>query len=148
VAAGGGVVYGNMRLNIFTSVLAGIGVLVLLYHFRDADWTPLRVAAAVVGMTGIVLLMVARYQLGRSFSVSAKANKLVTTGLYSRVRNPIYVSGCVFFVGVAMFLPSWWPIVLLVVVVPLQVKRSRNEAAVLEAAFGEEYRVYRRGTWF
>jgi protein-S-isoprenylcysteine O-methyltransferase Ste14 len=30
----------------------------------------------------------------------------------------------------------------------MQIVRARREAAVLEAAFGEEYRRYRRQTWF
>jgi protein-S-isoprenylcysteine O-methyltransferase Ste14 len=30
----------------------------------------------------------------------------------------------------------------------LQIIRARREAAVLEAAFGEDYRLYRRQTWF
>ena len=53
-----------MRLNLLTSVLAGIGVLVLLYHFRGEPWTPLRVAGAVVGFLGMGCLLLARYQLG------------------------------------------------------------------------------------
>ena len=33
-------------------------------------------------------------------------------------------------------------------VIPVQIFRARREARVLEEKFGEEYRVYRRGTWF
>jgi len=45
---------------------------------------------------GVIL---SRYTLGRSFSVTAKATALVTWGIYSRVRNPIYVSGFIFIAG-------------------------------------------------
>jgi protein-S-isoprenylcysteine O-methyltransferase Ste14 len=86
--------------------------------------------------------------LGAAFSLRAKATRLVTTGLYARIRNPIYVSGCFFFLGLAMFLPAWWLLLTLIVVVPMQIVRSRREAAVLEATFGEEYRRYRLQTWF
>jgi protein-S-isoprenylcysteine O-methyltransferase Ste14 len=36
----------------------------------------------------------------------------------------------------------------LLLLIPLQVWRARNEARVLEEKFGEEYREYRRRTWF
>ena len=81
-------------------------------------------------------------------SIRAKATRLVTTGLYSRLRNPIYTFGCFFFLGLAMFIPEWWVLLALVIVIPMQVVRSRREAAVLEATFGDEYRRYRQQTWF
>ena len=38
--------------------------------------------------------------------------------------------------------------VLFVVLIPLQIWRAGKESAVLEAAFGDEYRKYKAGTWF
>ncbi|MFZ0480306.1 MAG: isoprenylcysteine carboxylmethyltransferase family protein [Terriglobales bacterium] len=102
-------------------------------------------ALAVIGLAGVIA---ARYTLGRSFSIAPKAWALVTTGIYSRIRNPIYVSGEIFLIGVAIML--WNPIltVIVVAVIPLQLWRARREAKVLEEKFGEEYRDYRRQTWF
>ena len=40
----------------------------------------------------------------------------------------------------------WLPV--FVLLIPLQLWRARKESAVLEAAFGDEYRAYRAGTWF
>jgi protein-S-isoprenylcysteine O-methyltransferase Ste14 len=37
---------------------------------------------------------------------------------------------------------------ILILLIPMQVVRARREAAVLEAKFGEQYREYRKGTWF
>jgi protein-S-isoprenylcysteine O-methyltransferase Ste14 len=79
--------------------------------------------------------------------VRAKATRLVTTGIYRRMRNPIYVFGCLLFIGLAMFIPTWWPLALLLFIIPMQIVRARREAAVLEAEFGDEYRHYRAGTW-
>jgi len=72
----------------------------------------------------------------------------VTTGLYSKIRNPIYVFGTVMSTGLALVVqrPALWIIV--VVVVIGQTIRARREARVLEAAFGDAYREYRRKTWF
>jgi protein-S-isoprenylcysteine O-methyltransferase Ste14 len=46
----------------------------------------------------------------------------------------------------AVHRPVWW--LVLVAVVVLQTLRARREARVLEVAFGDEYREYRRKTWF
>jgi protein-S-isoprenylcysteine O-methyltransferase Ste14 len=86
--------------------------------------------------------------LGKSFSVRAKATALVTNGIYSRIRNPIYVSGILLFFGVFLMLGYPQMLLIFVVLIPLQVIRARREAAVLEAEFGDEYREYRKRTWF
>ena len=59
--------------------------------------------------------MLARVQLGRAFSVQAKATTLVTTGLYSRIRNPIYVFGALMVAGIIIFTGSYWLLLFLVV---------------------------------
>jgi protein-S-isoprenylcysteine O-methyltransferase Ste14 len=97
---------------------------------------------------GISFIAIARYQLGRSFSVKAEAHKLVTTGLYSKIRNPIYVFGIVMIAGMILILgrPVGW--LVLAAAIVGQTIRARREARVLEAAFGDAYREYRRKTWF
>ena len=56
-------------------------------------------AGAVIGLPSLALLVLARLELGSSFSVRPKAQTLVTHGLYSRIRNPIYVFGGLVFAG-------------------------------------------------
>ncbi len=102
-------------------------------------------ALVVAGISGIV---VARYYLGRSFSIKAEAHALVTSGPYAKIRNPVYVFGTVFFIGLVLVVqrPALWIVVVILVIG--QTIRARREARVLEAAFGDAYREYRRKTWF
>jgi protein-S-isoprenylcysteine O-methyltransferase Ste14 len=137
-----------MRFNLFSSLFLVLAVGMLGFELRHGPWTPVRTAGAVLTLGSLALLLAARLQLGSAFSVRAKATTRVTTGRYRRLRNPIYTLGCVLVVGVAMFLRLWPLLLLLAVLIPMQVVRSRREAAVLEAAFGEQYRAYRRQTWF
>ena len=92
--------------------------------------------------------MVSRYTLGRSFSIRAKATALVTSGIYSRIRNPIYVSGVICIIGVAVMMWQPYFLAILAVMIPMQIWRARREARVLEEKFGEAYREYRARTWF
>jgi len=83
-----------------------------------------------------------------AFSVEAKATSLVTTGIYSRIRNPIYVFGGLFIAGVIIWLQKPWFLLCFVILIPLQVIRSRKEARVLEEKFGAAYLEYKELTWF
>ena len=137
-----------MKKNVLTTVLL-VAVLALLgWQQRGVAWNAERIAGAVISLTGAALVIAARIQLGSAFSVRAKATRLVTTGLYSRIRNPIYVFAMLVVVGLAMYIRQLWILVFVPILIPAQVKRSRNEAQVLHEAFGEEYERYRRQTWF
>ena len=114
---------------------------------QGRPWTAMRVAGVVLMVPAFVLWGIAHVQLGDSFSVRAKARQLVTRGLYSRFRNPIYLFGGI---GMAGFLlaierPIW--LLAFLVLIPMQIVRSRREARVLEEKFGDEYREYARHTW-
>ncbi len=106
------------------------------------------VPGALIAALGFTLWMVARIQLGQSFMAEAKAVGLVTTGLYSRIRNPIYFFAFIAFTGLFFIWGSGIAYALFLAFYFLfQYPRIRKESAVLEAAFGEEYRQYRAKTW-
>ncbi len=135
-------------LRVWVPLLAGLWVLRWIYLYGRGPHDDLRAIGLCVGLFGLAGVIVARYTLGRSFSVGAKATALVTSGIYSRIRNPIYVFSSMFVAGVFLMLriPYLW--LLLAGIVTMQIIRARREARVLEAAFGDAYREYRRGTWF
>ena len=137
-----------MKANMITLAVIVAAVVWLALHMNLIAWTPVKIAGAGLAGISIAMLVVARLQLGASFSVKAKAKKLVTTGLYAKIRNPIYVFGELFLVGVAMVLENWVLLLILAALVPVQIVRARKEAQVLREAFGEEYERYKAGTWF
>jgi protein-S-isoprenylcysteine O-methyltransferase Ste14 len=127
-------------------------VVLLLYLFvpglRERPWTALRIGGAILALVGYVLLLTARIQLGKSFSVTPQAKELVTHGLYSRIRNPIYVFVDVMILGLILALHLYWLFVPYPVLAVLHVFRARREAKVLEEKFGQSYLDYRTQTWF
>ena len=134
--------------HILLTLMVGSAVCALFWQRPPSEWSEVRIAGMVLLAIGFVLWTVARFQLGASFAVQAEARQLITRGLYSKIRNPIYVFGSwVVAGGILVFgKPLWF--LIFVVLIPLQIWRSKKESAVLEAAFGEEYRRYKAGTWF
>jgi protein-S-isoprenylcysteine O-methyltransferase Ste14 len=137
-----------VKSNLLTLAVIIVIVASLLIYAPEVDWSTAKVIGAVLVGISFPLFVVARWQLGSSFSVKAKASRLVTTGLYSRLRNPIYLFGGLFIVGLSLFLSPWGPLVVALVIVPMQVMRARREERVLAEAFGEEYERYKSNTWF
>jgi protein-S-isoprenylcysteine O-methyltransferase Ste14 len=120
----------------------------LLVMFWPGEWNIERWVGAIIAIPSMVLLLTARFQLGRSFSVSPQARTLVTRGLYSKIRNPMYVFSALLVLGFLFTLQNPFLFVILAVLVPTQIIRAHQEGKVLEAKFGEEYREYRKKTWF
>jgi protein-S-isoprenylcysteine O-methyltransferase Ste14 len=111
-------------------------------------WGARYVIGVVIAIAGLALSLLARAQLGRSFSIRARARRLVTTGLYSKFRHPIYLFRGIAFLGLFIALGKWIPTLCFLLIYPLQALRARKEEKVLEEAFGEEYRRYKASTWF
>jgi protein-S-isoprenylcysteine O-methyltransferase Ste14 len=137
-----------MKLNVLTLVIALLGLSFLGIHYGDKPWTPMRTAGVVIGLPSLALLVLARIELGSSFSVRPKAQILVTHGLYSRIRNPIYVFGGLVVAGVLLYINKPRALWLFVAIIPLQIYRARQEEKILQARFGDEYQQYKSRTWF
>jgi protein-S-isoprenylcysteine O-methyltransferase Ste14 len=136
-----------LKLNIATLAIVVVLVTFFIVHFWGPPWTAARIAGLVISVPCLLLLALARIQLGRAFSVQAKASTLVTTGLYSRIRNPIYVFSGLGIAGFFLWVNMPWLLLFFVVLIPMQVWRSRVEARVLEEKFGAEYLEYKKKTW-
>lgn len=128
--------------------LAAAILLIRLLFAWSTPWNAQRYLGSALVIVGILFIVIARFQLGKSFSVKAEARELVTTGLYSKIRNPIYVFGGIMIAGALLIVqkPALW--ILFAVAIVAQAFRAHREAEVLEATFGDAYREYRKRTWF
>jgi protein-S-isoprenylcysteine O-methyltransferase Ste14 len=90
--------------------------------------TSVGVAFAAISF-GLVIL--ARLQLGKSFTVTPRASSLVTHGLYSRLRHPMFIFFDLTVCGMALALHRWYVLSLLAILLPLQTKNARAEGKML-----------------
>jgi protein-S-isoprenylcysteine O-methyltransferase Ste14 len=138
-----------LKLNFGSLLLMGSVLGFALFRYGgELAWTPWQIVGLAIFVLAFLLWALARIELGRAFSVKAKASTLVTTGIYARIRNPIYVFGGLIIAGILIFAHRPWWLLIMGPLVALQVFRVRKEEQVLEAKFGEAYRDYKRRTWF
>ncbi|MGA3045916.1 MAG: isoprenylcysteine carboxylmethyltransferase family protein [Terracidiphilus sp.] len=137
-----------MKLNYGTLIFFAVAVLVFVANALTFPMTVPRIIGLSIVVPSLLLFVLARIQLGRSFSVEAKATRLVTSGLYSRIRNPIYFFGALVITGAIVWTGRPWGLLIFLVLIPLQIFRVRKEEKVLLEKFGTAYLDYKRKTWF
>jgi len=100
---------------------------------------------------GVILIVIGSYFHGLSHKVhkqasekSEKIEKLVATGIYSKIRHPGYLGLILLYFGIAFA----WGFVALVVLVTvyacLWVETAKKEEKYLMKKFGDEYKKYMR----
>lgn len=140
-------------LIVFTvlGLLAGyLPALTDRYDFWTIDGNAVRWIGVVLFAVGGAVRLWPVYVLGDRFSglvAIQPGHTLVTTGLYSRIRNPSYLGLLVSSLGWALTFRSGVGVVLTVLMVPPLVARMRSEERLLASEFGAEYEAYRARTW-
>jgi protein-S-isoprenylcysteine O-methyltransferase Ste14 len=137
---------GSPRLPVY--FILGAVLAWQLWQHAPSPWVWRQAAGLGLVIFGFCFWLIAHIQLGSSFSLRPQARTLVTRGLYSKIRNPIYVFGAILIAGLALYWNRSYLLWAFAFLIPLQAWRARKEARVLEEKFGEEYRAYRRKTWF
>ena len=139
----------TMKITPFLAVQSGaLLLLVALMVLRHGEWNAARWTGLIIAIPAAIMLFVARIQLGNSFAVTPQARELVTHGIYSKIRNPIYVFSAILVLGFLISLQIRYAFVFLIILIPIQMVRAHQEAKILEQKFGDAYREYRKSTWF
>ena len=117
--------------------------------FWTLDGDGLRWLGVALFVAGGALRIWPVFALGRQFSglvAIQPGHKLVTTGVYSVVRNPSYLGLLVNALGWALAFRSTIGILLAMLYVPPLIARIRSEEKLLRSHFGQEYDAYRART--
>jgi protein-S-isoprenylcysteine O-methyltransferase Ste14 len=131
-----------------TAVLVGLVVDVNFPLPWISGWTAtaLQWLGAVMGL-GALLLDVAAVQMFRDHQTSIlphrAAKNLITTGPFSRSRNPVYVGNTVLMIAVGLFFGKLWLLILAPIAAFITQKLAiEREERHLAAKFGKEWEDY------
>ena len=106
-------------------------------------------AGMTIGLSGMILWVVSMLQLGKSLSVLPGGDRLITHGVYRVCRHPVYIGITLAFLGLFLAIGSTVGMVyLFLIVIPLNLIRSRWEEQALLEKFGDAYQAYKKQTWF
>ncbi len=101
---------------------------------------------AALIIVGVALVVLARRELaqhGQPTDPGLATSRLVTTGVFSVSRNPLYLGGVCILGGIALALNLPWVLALLLpAMVACHYVLIAPEERYLAARFGEKYRVY------
>jgi len=103
-------------IQTFSSVLVvAIFLVSALDHGRG--WSSVPLAAVLIGAALIVLGFAVMFLAFRDNSFAAsiiqvdRGQKVIDTGLYARVRHPMYSGALIMFAGIPLAMASWWGLV-------------------------------------
>lgn len=133
----------NPKITAVLGMLFPCFLLLLPRAQSDPFWDGLSVLLIV---TGCAFSILALLDLGRSLSIMPEARKLVTHGLYRRIRHPLYLAEEIATIGAALQFRSWPAAAILAVHFYLQIRRMTWEEGILAKAF-PEFTEYRRRTF-
>lgn len=108
--------------------------------------TPARIAGALCVAAGLGIAWRGEqvmHRAGTNVRPDLPSTALVTDGPFRFTRNPLYVGLTLLYAGVALLIPSTWPLLLLIpVLLVMRWGVIAREERYLERKFGEPYRTY------
>jgi protein-S-isoprenylcysteine O-methyltransferase Ste14 len=139
----------NLLVNYLLIILSFVAIPYLLYSaWLRPHNEILFIAGSLLAIAGTIFLAVARVNLGASFAVTAQAKDLVTKGLYSKIRHPVYFFAQLMLFGLILSFGEFLLLIPWIFLIIMQVKRARKEEEVLAEKFGDQYIAYKMQTWF
>lgn len=100
----------------------------------------LNVAGGVLFLIGVAIRVVAFVEIPNTYRIEG----LVTSGIYAKTRNPIYLAFMVIIVGIALLSTAALALVWACVCIAVLYWVATKEEADLERLFGERYLRYKK----
>lgn len=125
------------KIVIFLAIFGNLALLVFCAFDHRFAWSPVPSAVSVLGDVLVALglfinLVVFRENsYGGSTIEIVEGQKVISTGLYARVRHPMYVGVIVMIIGVPLALDSWWGLAVLALTIPVLIVRILDEEKFL-----------------
>lgn len=149
-------------LNIIFILIVPILMIFDIYHLW-MGWTSLsfllpanwilffQILGLILYVLGYTIYALGRVELGGYYSDLWEEAKigdgLIKTGIFRRIRHPLYGGGIIFEFGIVLLFQTWLGLLLFVPLTIIMVKQTYKEEQYLIERFGEGYKAYMKKTW-
>nr|MDO8100514.1 isoprenylcysteine carboxylmethyltransferase family protein [Candidatus Njordarchaeota archaeon] len=110
----------------------------------------LQVGGIVLYVIGYAIYVAGRLALKEHFAEAWRPAKtgsgFVSTGIYSRIRHPLYSGGFIYLTALILFFQTWFGLVLMIPAFVIMVRAASAEEKFLKEKFGKEYEMYVKRT--
>lgn len=107
------------------------------FHSEPVAWV-----GVLLCLAGLLLLLWSLVSFGRSFRVGIdtdRPDRLITNGIFSFSRNPIYVAFAIILIGQFLILPNWITLIYIVAATWLFHRQVLREEDYLRGFYGQIY---------
>jgi protein-S-isoprenylcysteine O-methyltransferase Ste14 len=108
---------------------------------------PVRILGAILACFGLLIFVLAFFSFGDSWRIGIDrktAGTLVTGGIFSISRNPIYVAFDLIFIAVFLINGTWFFLIFALLAILAVHSQTLREERFLVQRYGDEYDRYRR----
>jgi len=110
----------------------------------------LKIIGMGINIIGLIIWWSAKLTLGENWDAGygkPKIKRLVTHGIYSKIRHPLYWGINLTLIGLIPLYPRFWFSIISLLIIIYFFYRMMAEDDYLLEKLGEEYRNYKRETW-
>ena len=139
---------------VLASLVFSLALLVSFWDFVTVQGMVFRfnvftVLGLILFVVGVGIRLAGKRALGRYYSYGLRVlpdHKLITGGIYGRVRHPISLAVLIYDPGIPLIFSSLYGFLITLALIPLILYRITIEERMLIQKFGDEYRDYMRRT--
>jgi len=103
----------------------------------------------ILFVTGVIIRIVGRRTLGKYYSYGLRTlpdHKLIKHRIYKHIRHPISLAVFLYTIGIPLFFSSLYGFLIMLLLIPLTLYRTKIEEKMLIEKFGDEYLDYMKKT--
>lgn len=118
-------------------------------HFSSGhEIEPHHIIGIILTLTGEILWITARIEIGQYFSLYPKAEKLITSGIYRHFLHPVYYFSSLALFGLAVFLNNGYLFLLVTLLFLTYLYCAREEEKVMTDKFKGRYLKHKQQVLF
>ncbi len=140
----------DYKLRIILALIL-LSILIITIFFKNQFYSPeyLRIIGFIICTIGVIFIIAGILTLGEYFTTSITPKGLVTTGIYSKIRHPMFIGAILVYIGIVVIFQSIIGFLLVIfILIPFFIYTAIKEEKILSEKFKTEYTDYKKKTFF